>query len=70
MALVFIVVIALINFRGIAESVKLNFGLTPIELTGLLLVVRHRRWPSLADGGGDPARRASSSRPASGPRSR
>jgi basic amino acid/polyamine antiporter, APA family len=37
--LVFIVVVALINFRGISESVWLNVGLTSIELLGLLLVV-------------------------------
>lgn len=37
--LVFIVVVALINFRGISESVKLNVGLTCIELGGLLLIV-------------------------------
>ena len=38
-ALLFIVAVALINFRGIAESVRLNVVLTSIELTGLLLVV-------------------------------
>src|SRR4051794_7988667 len=37
-ALIFIVVVAAINFRGISESVKLNIGLTAIELTGLLLI--------------------------------
>ena len=37
-ALVFIVVVACINFRGISESVKLNLGLTAIEVTGLLLI--------------------------------
>ena len=31
---VFLGVLALINFRGIKESVKLNLGLTAIELTG------------------------------------
>ena len=38
-ALVFITVVALVNFRGIAESVRLNVALTSIELVGLLLVV-------------------------------
>ena len=38
-ALTFIVLVALVNFRGIAESVRLNLVLTSIELTGLLLVV-------------------------------
>jgi amino acid transporter len=37
-ALIFIVVVALINFRGISESVKLNIVLTTIELCGLLLI--------------------------------
>jgi amino acid transporter len=38
-ALLFIAVVALVNFRGISESVHLNVVLTSIELTGLLLVV-------------------------------
>ena len=38
-ALVFITVIALVNFRGISESVRLNVVLTTIEVVGLLLVV-------------------------------
>ena len=37
--LAFIAVMTLINFRGIGESVKVNVGLTLIELTGLVLVV-------------------------------
>ncbi len=53
--LVFIVVIALINFRGISESVKLNLGLTAIELSGLLLVVGIGL-AFLLDGGGEPSR--------------
>lgn len=38
-ALIFIVVIAAINLRGIAESVKINVVLTAIEVTGLALIV-------------------------------
>ena len=38
-ALIFISVVAVINFRGISESVRLNVVLTSIELIGLLLVV-------------------------------
>lgn len=38
-ALLFITAVALINFRGISESVRLNVVLTSIELIGLLLVV-------------------------------
>jgi APA family basic amino acid/polyamine antiporter len=34
-----LVVIALINLRGISESVRINVGLTLIELAGLLLIV-------------------------------
>jgi amino acid transporter len=35
----FIIVVGLINFRGISESVRLNVVLTTIEMIGLLLVV-------------------------------
>ncbi|HEX6867883.1 MAG TPA: APC family permease, partial [Candidatus Limnocylindrales bacterium] len=38
-AIAFIVVVALINVRGVGESVKTNVVLTCIELTGLLIVV-------------------------------
>jgi basic amino acid/polyamine antiporter, APA family len=53
--IVFVGVIALVNFRGIKESVTLNMGLTAIELTGLLLVVLIGL-VFLLDGGGDPGR--------------
>jgi basic amino acid/polyamine antiporter, APA family len=53
--LVFVTVLALINFRGIKESVTLNMGLTTIELSGLLLVVVIGL-AFLLDGGGDPGR--------------
>ena len=52
---VFLGVLALINFRGIKESVSLNLGLTAIELTGLLLVTAIGL-AFLLDGGGDPGR--------------
>jgi APA family basic amino acid/polyamine antiporter len=38
-ALLFIGLLAAINFRGISESVKVNLGLTLIELGGLLLII-------------------------------
>lgn len=38
-ALGFLLVVALINYRGISESVKVNLGLTLIEATGLLVVI-------------------------------
>ena len=38
-ALVFLALVALINLRGVSESVKANVVLTCIELTGLALVI-------------------------------
>ncbi|CAA9563578.1 MAG: Uncharacterized amino acid permease, GabP family [uncultured Thermomicrobiales bacterium] len=38
-ALGFIVALALINFRGVSESVKVNIALTLVELTGLLIII-------------------------------
>ena len=38
-ALAFMLVIALINFRGVGESVKANVVLTLVELSGLLLII-------------------------------
>lgn len=47
--------VAAINSRGIGESVKLNVGLTLIELTGLVLVVVIGA-AAVMDGAGDPGR--------------
>jgi amino acid transporter len=52
---IFLSLLAAINFRGIKESVSLNLGLTGIELTGLVLVVAIGA-AFLLDGGGDPGR--------------
>lgn len=41
---VFVVGLALINFRGVAESVKINVALTCIELAGLLIVIAIGAW--------------------------
>jgi amino acid transporter len=38
-ALIFIVLVALINMRGISESVKTNVALTAVEVIGLILIV-------------------------------
>ena len=54
-AAAFLGVLALVNFRGIKESVQLNLGLTAIELTGLVLVAVIGA-AFLLDGGGDPGR--------------
>ena len=39
LALVFIALVAVINLRGVAESVKANIVLTLVELSGLLIVI-------------------------------
>src|SRR5215204_3780511 len=54
-ALVFVVVIGLINFYGISESVRLNLVFTCIEITGLLLIVLIGI-VTLGSGTGEPAR--------------
>ncbi|HEX6249129.1 MAG TPA: APC family permease [Nocardioidaceae bacterium] len=38
-ALAFMVLLALVNLRGVSESVKVNVVLTLVELTGLLIVI-------------------------------
>src|SRR3989338_2400505 len=38
-ALAFVMLLAAINFRGVAESVKINVVLTCIEFSGLLIVI-------------------------------
>lgn len=54
-ALLLIVVLALINFKGISESVRLNAVFTSIEIFGLLLIVLIGV-VALAAGTGDPGR--------------
>ena len=54
-ALLFVGLLAAINFRGISESVKVNLGLTLIELGGLLLIVVIGAMV-LINGDGDPGR--------------
>ncbi|HTU15850.1 MAG TPA: APC family permease [Solirubrobacterales bacterium] len=53
--LAFIVLIGLINLRGIRESMRFNFVLTMIEVSGLVLVMIIGI-AFLTDGGGDPGR--------------
>jgi basic amino acid/polyamine antiporter, APA family len=53
--IVFICLIAAINFRGISESVKTNMALTAVELSGLLLVIVIGL-AFLLHGGGDSSR--------------
>ncbi len=54
-AIGFILVVAAINLRGIAESVKLNAVLTAIEVIGLLLIVAIGV-AALGEGSGDASR--------------
>ncbi len=43
-AMLFMAMLATVNLRGVGESVKLNVGLTIIEITGLLLVILVGLW--------------------------
>ncbi len=43
-ALLFMFLLALVNFRGVGESVKLNVVLTIIEISGLLMVILVGLW--------------------------
>ncbi|MBU2664545.1 APC family permease [Actinoplanes bogorensis] len=54
-ALGFMLLVGLINFRGVGESVKLNVLLTCVELTGLLIVICIGAW-ALGGGNGDLSR--------------
>lgn len=51
-ALGFILVVALVNTRGVSESVKTNVVLTVVELSGLLIIVFIGMW-ALGFGNGD-----------------
>jgi amino acid transporter len=51
-ALLFMLMLAAVNLRGVGESVKLNVGLTIIEITGLLMVIMVGLW-AFTGGGAD-----------------
>jgi APA family basic amino acid/polyamine antiporter len=53
--LTFMALVAIINFRGVGESVKANVVLTCIELTGLLIIIVIGLW-AIGAGQGDVAR--------------
>ena len=55
LALAFITLIALVNFRGVSESVRVNVLLTCVELTGLLIIIFIGAW-ALTRGAGDTSR--------------
>ncbi|KAB0681501.1 amino acid permease [Aureimonas leprariae] len=54
-ALLFMAVVAIVNFRGVGESVKANVVLTLVELTGLLIIIGIGMW-ALGYGEGDLSR--------------
>jgi basic amino acid/polyamine antiporter, APA family len=54
-ALAFLVAVATLNFRGIVEAVRVNVGLTFVELTGLAMIIAIGV-AAVASGGGEPDR--------------
>ncbi|KFU81641.1 Amino acid transporter [Amycolatopsis lurida] len=54
-AILFVIGLALINFRGVSESVKTNVVLTCIEIGGLLIIIGVGVWAVL-NGSGDASR--------------
>jgi APA family basic amino acid/polyamine antiporter len=54
-AILFVLGLAAINFRGVSESVKTNFVLTCIELSGLLIIIGVGVWAVL-NGNGEASR--------------
>ncbi|MDF2998557.1 MAG: amino acid permease [Xanthobacteraceae bacterium] len=54
-ALGFMALVAIINFRGVGESVKANVVLTLVELTGLLIIIMIGLW-AIGLGQGDVSR--------------
>ncbi|MGW6459968.1 APC family permease [Streptomyces sp. NPDC055078] len=55
LAILFILVLAALNLRGVSESVKTNVVLTIVELTGLAIVLAVGAWAVLS-GDGEPSR--------------
>jgi len=53
--LAFMAVVAIVNFRGVGESVKANVVLTLVELTGLLIIICIGLW-AIGAGEGDVSR--------------
>jgi APA family basic amino acid/polyamine antiporter len=52
LAMIFMGLVAAVNFRGVGESVKLNVVLTIVELTGLLIIIMIGLW-AISGGQGD-----------------
>jgi APA family basic amino acid/polyamine antiporter len=54
LAVLVILLVAAVNYRGIGESIKVNVGITLIELSGLIFIILVGAWV-LASGDGNPA---------------
>ncbi|GAA3810279.1 APC family permease [Streptomyces phyllanthi] len=54
-SILFILVLAGLNLRGVSESVKTNVVLTLVELTGLVIILAIGAW-AVMTGGGEPSR--------------
>jgi amino acid transporter len=54
-SLLFMALVAIVNFRGVGESVKANVVLTCVELTGLLIIIFIGLW-AISAGQGDVSR--------------
>jgi APA family basic amino acid/polyamine antiporter len=54
-ALLFMTAVAVVNIRGVSESVRLNVVLTCVELSGLLIIIAIGAW-AIGQGQGDLAR--------------
>jgi APA family basic amino acid/polyamine antiporter len=53
LAVLVILLVAAVNYRGIGESIKVNIGITLIELSGLVFIILVGLWV-LISGDGDP----------------
>ncbi|MFF3827409.1 APC family permease [Streptomyces griseus] len=55
-AILFVLALAAINLRGVAESVKANVVLTLVEVSGLAVILAIGAYAVFSGGGGDPSR--------------
>src|SRR5215211_7189932 len=65
-AILVILLVAAVNYRGVGESIRINIAITLIELSGLIFIILVGAWV-LIQGEGNPGQASSSRSPASGP---
>jgi len=65
-AILVILLVAAVNYRGVGESIRINIAITLIELSGLIFIILIGAWV-LIQGEGNPGQASSSRSPASGP---